>query len=507
MLDDTLLLGIDAGTTNCKAFVFDTTGRPHGAASAPTPARRPRSGWIEYDPETLWETVVALVRQALGQVDPARVRGVAVASMAEAGLLLDAAGRPLSPIISWQDSRSDPQYRWWLDHIGAETFFPIAQNRPNPVFGVFKLMWLRDQAPDAYAAAARWLHVADYIAFRLCGAQATDCSLATRTMLFDLRRRGWSDDLIAAAGVRADLLPQVVPSGTRLGTLTPAAATALGLPAAVVVGSGGHDHVCGAFAAGAHAPGVALDSMGTAEPAFMPIDRLPLDQPSAAIECSLGAHVARGRYYAIKGIRNSGAAVAWASRMLGFDDWPDHAHIQAAAAQAPAGSGGVFFLPRLAPIDRGAFVGLTAEATAADMARAVYEGLAYEWRSYLEQIERTAQIRAATIRLIGGGARSDIWVQIKADVLGRPLHVLDMSEGVALGAALLGGLAAGVYPDEAAAIARLRHVERVVTPDPARSAIYDRCYRDVYLQIAPALRALNDTISDLPSPEAGGGPF
>lgn len=504
MHDDTLLLGIDVGTTNCKALVFDTGGRLCASGGAPTPTRRPRPGWAEYDPQTLWETVVAVVRQALAQVDAAQVRGVAVASMGEAGLLLDAGGRAVTPIIAWYDSRSDSQYRWWLDHVGADTFFAVAGNPPNPIFGVFKLMWLRDNAPGAYAAAARWLHVSDYIAFRLGAEQVTSYSLATRTMLLDLPRLRWADAIVSAAGVRRDLLPELVPSGERTGAISTAAAAETGLPSGIAIGCGGHDHICGALAAGAHVEGVALDSMGTAEPAFLPLDALRLDKASERAGCSFGAHVARGKYYAMKGLRTSGAATAWASRLLAVDGDTASAtreRLQESAAQAPPGSRGVFFLPRLAPIDRGGFVGLTADAGPAELGRAVYEGLAYEWRSHLEAIERAAGARAWTIRLIGGGARVGVWVQIKADVLGRPLHVLDMTESVALGAALLAGLAAGVYRDEDEAVAAARYAERVVAPDPARAAFYDRCYREVYLRLAPMLAELNDAIDHLAPPD------
>jgi len=499
MIDDTLLLGIDVGTTNCKALVFDRAGRPHGSASRPTPAQRPCPGWIEYDPEQLWQTVVNVVRQALSRNDPARVRGLAVASMAEAGLLLDAAGQPLHPIIAWNDSRSDEQYRQWIDQYGATAFFQIAGNPANPIFSVFKLIWLREHAPAAYAAAARWLHVSDYIAFRLCGAQATDYSLATRTMLFDLTQLRWSDAIVAAAGLRADLLPEAVPGGSRIGTVTAAAALATGLPAGTAVGAGGHDHICGALAAGASVEGIGLDSMGTAEPAFLPMNRLRLPQAAGPSGCSFGAHVASGQYYVLKGLRNSGAAVAWVNQVLGFGGAYDR--MQAAAAQAPPGSRGVLFLPRLAPIDRGAFIGLTSEVSAADLARAVYEGLAYEWRSNLETIESAIEARTGTIRLIGGGVRSDVWVQIKADVLGRPLCVLDIQESVALGAALLGGLAAGVYHDLAEAAAGLRFTERVIVPDRARIAFYDRCYHEVFLRIAPALANIHQAIGALPTAE------
>jgi xylulokinase len=499
MQNDALLLGIDVGTTNCKALVFDAAGVQRAAASAPTPVSQPRPGWAEYDPEALWQTVVAVVRQALGQVDPVRVLGVAVASMAEAGLLVGAAGQPLHPVIAWYDSRSDPQYRRWLAEFGEERFRPVAGNRPNPVFGVFKLQWLRDHAPEAYTAAARWLHVADYIAFRLCGVQATDYSLATRTMLFDLPRLRWSPELIEAAGLRADLLPQAVAAGTWLGGITPAAAAATGLPARVAVGCGGHDHICGALAAGAYQEGVGLDSMGTAEPAFLSLDSLRLGDAGNTAHCSFSAHVARGKYCAIKGVRSSGAAVAWAGRLLdlGTDQAANYQRMQAAAAQAPPGSRGVFFLARLAPIDRGAFVGLSAQAGPAELARAVYEGLAYEWRAYLEAIEQVTHSRATTIKLIGGGAQTALWVQIKADVLGRPLHVLDLKESTALGAALLAGQAAGMFRDEAEALAALRHAERVVAPDQHSAALYDRCYREVYQRIAPALAEAHRAIADL----------
>lgn len=499
MQNDTLLLGIDVGTTNCKALIFDTAGVQRAAAGTPTPVNYPRPGWAEHDPEALWQAVVRVVRQALGQVDSTHVRGVAVASMAETGLLLDAAGRPVIPFIAWYDSRSDPQYRRWREQFGDERFLPIAGNRPNPVFGAFKLQWLRDNEPDAYAAAARWLHVADYIAFRLCGTQATDYSLATRTMLFDLPNLRWSDALIAAAELRAELLPIAVPAGTWLGRVTSEAAAATGLPAGIAVGCGGHDHICGALAAGAYQEGAGLDSMGTAEPAFLPLDTLRLDAARGAARCSFSAHVARGKYCAMKGIRSSGAAISWAARLLDLDNAgaASYDRMQSAAAQAPPGSSGVFFLPRLAPIDRGAFIGLTAAAGPAEMARAVYEGLAYEWRAYLEAIEQVTGSHAGTITLIGGAAQTALWVQIKADVLGRPLHVLDLKESTALGAALLAGRAAGIFRDDAAAVAGLCHAARLIAPDLRHAALYDRCYREVYQHIAPALAEAHRAIGEL----------
>jgi xylulokinase len=182
---------------------------------------------------------------------------------------------------------------------------------------------------------------------------------------------------------------------------------------------------------------------------------------------------------------------------LGDPGAASYDRLQGAAAQAPPGSRGVFFFPRLAPIDRGAFIGLTAAAGPAELARAIYEGLAYEWRVYLEAIEQITGSHASTIKLIGGGAQTALWVQIKATVLGRQLQVLDLKESTALGAALLAGIAAGLFRDEAEALAGLRHTARVVVPDPGHAALYDRCYREVYQRIAPALAEAQQAIGKL----------
>src|SRR6266545_2999365 len=476
-MPDELLLGIDVGTTNCKAILFDRAGRPVASAYAPTPTRRPHPNWAEYDPEALWQTVAATVREAVSHVDPARVRGVAVASMGESGVLLDGNDQPVHQIVAWYDSRTIPQHRYWMEHTDARAAFMISGIMPEPIFGVYKLMWLRDHAPAAYAAAARWLQVADYIAFRLCGAQATDYSLATRTMLLNLRHRRWSDTLIEQAGVRRDLLPELAPSRTRLSGVTDAAAVATGLTPGTSVGVGGHDHVCGAFATEVGEAETCLDSIGTAKAVFLTLDTLRLDDALWRAGRTFGAHVARDKYYTIDGLWTSGAAVEWARSLLAdsANDATAYARMETLAAQAPLGSLGVFFVPRLAAGDHGTFVGLTVDTRAAILARAVYEGLAYEWRRYLELVESALGTRARTIKLIGGGARSALWVQIKADVLGRPLHVSKLEESVALGVALLAGLAAGVYRDEAEAVAWLRHDERVVEPDLARAELYDRC--------------------------------
>lgn len=505
MADD-LLLGIDVGTTNIKVIVFTTSGAPAASASVATPTERPRPGWAEHDPHILWESVVDAIRRALAAIDdPRRVRGLAVASVGEAGVLLDARGEPLTPIIAWYDRRTATYVQRWNVHDDPLETFRLTGMLPVPIYGVFKLQWLRDYKPEGYAAATTWLHVADYIAFRLCGARATDYSLASRSMLFDLRARRWSDALIDHAGLRGDLLPEPVASGTRIGTVTAAAAAETGLAPGTAVGVGGHDHVCGALAADVRHVGDCLDSIGTAEAAFLPLDDIPLDERlfianmSSGTHVTFGAHVARDRYYAMDGLFSSGAAVEWMRTLVASGAPLDAAaaEVEALAASAPPGSLGVLFLPHLTAGERGAFVGLTVSSGRAALARAVYEGLAFEWRHMLDNIEEMLGVRARTIRAIGGGTRLPVWLGIKAHVLGRPIQVLDMDESVTLGAALLGGIAAGVYRSEDEAVGAVQMRERTVMPDETLHAQYERIYRTAFLRLASALAPVHTALYEL----------
>lgn len=495
-----LLLGIDIGTTNIKAVIFTVAGAPVSAASVATPTERPRPGWAQHDPQALWFATVQAIRRALAPLDdPQRVRGLAVASVGEAGVLMDAHDAPLGPAIAWYDSRTVPQLQRWSASGALFDGFRITGVAPTPIYGIFKLMWLREHAPQAYAAATSWLHVADYIAFRLCGARATDYSLATRSMLLDLRARRWSVSLLDRAGLRADLLPELVASGTRIGAVTAEAAAATGLAAGTIVGAGGHDHVCGALAAGVRRSGECLDSMGTAEAVFLPLDDVPLDATTFAAGLTFGAHVARNCFYTMDGLWSSGAAIEWLRGLVAPGAPPSEAfgRVEALAVSAPPGSLGVLFLPRLAGGERGALLGLTIDTGPAALARAVYEGLAFEWRRILEQIETTLGVHAATIRVIGGGSRSPVWLGIKADVLGRPLHVLDLDESVALGAALLGGLAADVYRNEEEAVSAPGLSQRTIAPDPQRSEYYERIYREAFLRVAPAVAPVHSVLRAL----------
>ncbi|HUU62084.1 MAG TPA: FGGY family carbohydrate kinase, partial [Acidimicrobiia bacterium] len=260
----TCLIGIDAGTTSARAAAFTPDGRLLALARRPTPTDRPRPDWAEHDADALWSVVAAALREVSEALPAdAEVAGIAPATVGEAGLPVDGAGRALRPIIAWFDARATGYARAWEETIGAARVYALTGQTLDGLFGANKIMWVRDHEPEVWARTAAWLSTEDWLLFCLTGQVATDYSMAARTMLFDRDRGKWSAELLAAAGLDARLMPPVLPSGSVLAGLSAEAAAATGLPVGTPVVMGGHDHLCAAFVARGGGP-VPIDSTGTA---------------------------------------------------------------------------------------------------------------------------------------------------------------------------------------------------------------------------------------------------
>jgi len=501
-----LLLGIDVGSTNVKAAVFDVSGGCVALASAPMTTHVPRPGRAFYRADEIWERVVRAVKAALEQLPEERrrtIQSVAVASVGEAGIPLDAKGDPVHDVIAWFDTRSQPQAERLAQTIGRDELFAISGLSLQPIWSLCKILWLADEEPDAWAKTIRWLNVADYVAYRLCGVPATDFSLASRTHAFDLAGRVWHDGLLRAVGVSPDVFAPAVASGTRLDTVTRDAALATGLPTSAVVCSGGHDHVVGALGAGVTTPGHMLNSLGTAEAIFLPLDNAITDPRLGAEGYTQGCHVVPDRYYVFAGQYTTGASIAWANEVLGGDVPLET--LLAEAASIPPGSHGVAFLPHLRlanpPVDdprsRGAFVGLHTDTKRGALLRAVLEGLALESRQSLHGlVAHTGVPRPREAVAIGGVTRNDLLMRIRASAFNLPFIVADVPEATALGAAMLGGIGSGVYAHAADALAQVRVAGHRVEPVAADVAHYDRFYEGVYRQLYPAVREMSHAIAD-----------
>jgi xylulokinase len=504
MSAEPILIGADVGTTNIKVLALDRSGKAVARASSPTPTRYPKPGRAHHEAEELWGSFAKTLREVTARLDdPRRVASVAVASFAEAAVPLDAEGRPTYDVVAWFDGRSRPQAERLGRDLGGDRLFALTGLSLQPIFGLCKLLWLKENEPDAFARTATWLNVADYMAFRLSGVPATDYSLASRTLALDLHRLEWAGGLLGEVGVPPDLFAPLRQGGSPLGPVTPQAADATGLPESTRVAVGGHDHVCGALAVGVTETGTMLNSLGTAEAIFLPLER-PLTDPEVGRQgYAQGAHVA-GQYYVFGGQYTSGASVEWFRNTLGGG--ADYDALIDEAEGVPPGSMGAFFLPHLRlanppyddPRSRGAFVGLSTDVGRGTLFRAVLEGLAFDSRNSLEPLLGHAgldDLRA--IYAIGGGTQNQLLMRIKASVFDRIITVVGVEEATSLGAAILGGIGAGVFADVTSALGELRYAETLVEPVVEEVPLYDAAFRRVYRRIYPALREVHHEIHGL----------
>ncbi|MEZ5863360.1 MAG: FGGY family carbohydrate kinase [Geminicoccaceae bacterium] len=503
-----LLVGVDAGTTNTKAIIVDLAGRVVAEASEPTRIEYPRPEWAEYAAETLWEVTARAIRRAVAQLDdPRRIEGVAVASMAETAVPLDAKGAATGPAIAWFDKRTRAELALIEERVGPDRLFAISGLAPEPIFGLCKLLWHKRHRPESFARTVKWLNAADYLAWRLSGEMATDYSLASRTFALDLGARQWSREVLEAVGVDPALMAPLVRSGQKVGTVQADAASATGLPRHCVVAAGGHDHMVGSVAADAMRPGVMLLSTGTTEAILMGRDSPGRDPALGRAGYAQGLMwVDEPVYYVMGGVFTAGGAIEWFRRTLGAGagagaEGADYATLMAEAEAVPPGSLGALFLPQLRlgtppHIDghaRGAFLGLSTDITRGCLFRAVLEGIAADSRLCVEGMLRLLPAEPPReVRVIGGLTRNALYMAIRSAVAGRPLGIVDLPDGVAAGAALLAGLGAGLHPTLAAGLAAMRPPEREITPDAALAGLYDRLVREAYAPAYPTVQSLHE---------------
>jgi xylulokinase len=497
-----LVLGLDVGTTNLKCLALDEGGTIVAQGSEPTPQSHPRPGWTNFEPGPLWEAACRAIRAVVAQVTHHEaIKGIAVTSVAESLVPIDAQGQPLAPAIAWFDLRTVAEFEWLRDRVGYETLFRVSGLNPDPMFGLCKILWVKNHDPASFHQARQWLHLADYVAFRLCGIPATDPSLACRTLAYHLDQGTWASEILEAAGVAPLSLPPVRKSGTPLGAVTPSSAAATHLPKTTVVSVGIHDHLSGAFAAGGLNPGVLFDSIGTSESLNTILPKPLFDPRIAAHGLAQGAvWFKEPTYYLTGGLQTAGAAVEWFRRELGGKASITELVDEAARADAAV----PVFLPHLVRSltphpdaqASGAFVGIRSTTTRGAMFRAVLEGLAFEARAIADaMVTVTGLPPFQQILTIGSSLENRLLAQLKADVYGLPVRVNSVREAGSLGAALLAGMGCGMFADASAAMRAARREEVNVEPDAEHAtrlqARYQEVYRDLYGQLRPVHHRLH----------------
>ncbi len=489
------LLGIDIGTTHCKAGLFRLDGETIQIASRPTVTQSESAangGSSSFDPQTLWQTTAAVIREVVSNThDP--IRAIGISSMAESGLLIDRqSGSARSPIIPWFDTAAQVQANRIAGATDAQAFYISSGLWANYKCSLAKILWLREQ-DRTISDGVIWLSVADYVAYRLTGAFGTDYSLAGRTGAFEISSKQWNTALLRQFDLSAELFPPAALSGTPIGTTGRLVET--GLPAGIPVAVSGHDHICAALGANAIEKGIVFDSMGTAEVLTGTFPERPLTNSDFESGLLSGCHVVPERGYWLGSLSTSGGAVEWLRGVLSDKPLSYDALFALAATADPAPTGILFFpyllgsgAPNSDPLASGAWIGLRRDHTRADVAKAVLEGTAYEMELIRLAGESMTGQPIMLLTAAGGGARNHSWLQIKADVSGVPIRVCAEPEAALLGAAVAAGIGAGSYADLADALTAVAQpASSMIEPDGERHGRYTTLFEQGYLPLQAPL--------------------
>jgi xylulokinase len=494
----TLFLGIDVSTTGAKALLIDERGSVVASASTELTVSTPRPLWSEQDPQEWWAGTVMSIRQVLARADATGddVRAVGLTGQMHGLTMLDQENQVLRPAILWNDQRTALECEEITEKIGFERLLALTGNKMLTGFTAPKILWVRKHEPAVYARTAHILLPKDYVRFRLTGGYAVDKADGAGMLLFDLRRRDWAPEMLAALEIPATWLPTSYEGPEVTGQITDGAAEVTGLRAGTPVVAGGGDQAAGAVGAGAVTPGIVSLALGTSGVVFATTSE-PYIEPEGRLHAF--CHSAPGAWHLMGVMLSAAGSLRWyrdtLARDASFED------LVAPAGQAPPGSEGLLFLPYLTgertphpdPLARGAFVGLTVRHTQPHMTRAVLEGVAFGLRDSMELIRSAGPI--SQVRVAGGGAKSALWRQILADVMDVELVTVNTTEGAAYGAALLAGVGAGHWATVAeSCAATVQAVERTA-PIAANVPVYARAYghyRALYPALKPIFHAMGE---------------
>lgn len=483
------LIGIDIGTSGTKSVLFDTEGNAVLSRTKEYPMEQPQNGYAEQDPAYWWEAVQETLTAVTAAAKDGTIVGVGLSGQMHSLVLLDKDNRILRPSILWCDQRTAEECREIEETVGHERLIAITANPALPGFTASKIRWVQKHEPEIYQQCAHILLAKDYIRFLLTGAYATEVSDASGMQLLDIEKRQWSLELCDILGIDPALLPRVYESPDVTGHITEEAASRTGLPVGIPVAGGGGDNASAAIGTGVYRSGKAFTTIGTSGVVFAPTDK-PVIDPKGRIHTFCAA--VPGTWHVMGVTQAAGLSLNWFRSSLAQS--LSYREIDKQCAALPIGAEHLLYLPYLmgerTPIldsdARGVFFGLSALHTRAHLARAVIEGVSYSLCTCLDLL-RENRIDIRDMALCGGGGKSPFWHQMLTDLYQIPVHTMQSDEGAALGAAILAGVAAGVYRTVAEGCEIAARANAPLLPDPEAHRAY-MPYYTLYQSLYPTLK-------------------
>ena len=495
------LIGVDIGTSGTKTIIIDEKGKVLAHALKEYPLSSPRPQWSEQNPIDWWTASYSTIKSVMEKsgVDPKEVKGVGLSGQMHGSVFLDASNSVLRPALLWNDQRTQAECDWITETVGSEKVIDLISNPVLTGFTAGKIIWLRNNEPEIYSKVKKVLLPKDFVRLKLTGEFATEVSDASGTALFNVKKRIWSEEMLGLIGIPLDWMPRCYESFEISGRITDEASKLTGLlPGTPVVGGGG-DQAAGAVGNGIVETGILSSTVGTSGVVFAFSDEPRVD-PQMRLHTF--CHAVPGKWHMMGVMLSAGGSLQWyrdticlpekaLANALGKDPYE---LICDEAARVPAGSEGLIFLPYLtgerSPYPdanaRGVMFGLTRRTERNHMARAVLEGVAYGLYDSLKVMEELG-LPISQVRASGGGARSEIWRQIQADVTGQPHVLINIDEGPAFGVALLAGVGSGVFSSIEEACHSTIEIRSTTPPSSVNRDTY-RKYHSIYQKLYAHLK-------------------
>lgn len=494
-----LILAIDLGTSSVKSMIMDEQAEILHVTAVPYPSYNPNPGWVQQDPEEWVTAAVHAVRESIAVIDPKEIAIISLSGHMSGLVLVDGEGTPLYPCVTLGDSRSAAQSGRLRQQVGTL----IYDSTGNPAIDAFllpKLLWAKENLPDIYRQTKYVLFPKDYLRYRLTGRFATETTDAGNALFFNLEKNCWNKPLLAAIDLRSDILPELVKPYDIAGSVSASAAALFGLPEGIPVVAGAADMAAQAVGYGLHEPGEIATTVGTCATILTVVPKVG---SVGRDQITFHPHVVPGKIYALGSHFSGGMSLNWFSSIITGASKADYALIQSlaqTAADIPPGSDGLLYLPFLSgsgtpyfdSFVRGAFLGLSTATKRETMFHAILEGISYNFRESL-QIFEAMGITIKAIRVGGGGMNISLWPSILADVFGHPVDVIRTPDASTVGAAIIGGYAAGIFPDLVAPAQKIIGNKRTVLPNEKNVRVYARLfklYQQSYQSLKPTFQAL-----------------